>query len=568
MGHAGVPSRKRNRLLRITRSLLLVGAVSTAVLFLVRVSSTHVKLPSHAADDLLHRRLEDIPVEPQTPEEGDEKEEAEVGGSNRASCATVEEMGEAFAKGSEKESLRVREVIKRHFDLHGAARVRELTAHQFCRQGFVIGKASEAGFGNEMYKILTAAALSVILNRSLIIGQTRGLYPFGEYISYTNLSFTLGEVKHLWRKNDCARKYGKNLNIRVDNFENPRETNVLCSDWNLWKHPIIWFQGTTDATGIQFFLKNVHSGMRRSASILFGELDSLQSRPNVFGELMRAIISPSQAIIEAVNWVLNGADPDIALHMRMLSNRSVRATKAAVECIKRALAGIHQPSSRPRVVLVSDTPSFIREITPYLTDFAEVLYFDYELFEGNSSGIIKPYQTLNFRVKDWGPAPRWVAFVDFFLASRAKHAVVSGAHRRVGTTYAQFIAALAAANRHGEDPAGSNFSFLSSFQSNLLANGLSNQIGWGHIWNRFAGPLSCRHQPHQCAFTPLLPPAWWDGEWQSPISRDIQRLLAHGISLTGTGEVIESSLQSFCKSRKDHVQTLHILGQCEKSKCM
>lgn len=52
-------------------------------------------------------------------------------------------------------------------------------------------------------------------------------------------------------------------------------------------------------------------------------------------------------------------------------------------------------------------------------------------------------------MKDWGPAPRWVAFVDFFLASRSKHAVVSGAHRRVGTTYAQLIAALAAANKLG-----------------------------------------------------------------------------------------------------------------------
>lgn len=56
---------------------------------------------------------------------------------------------------------------------------------------------------------------------------------------------------------------------------------------------------------------------------------------------------------------------------------------------------------------------------------------------------------LKFRTRDWGPAPRWVAFVDFFLASRAKHVVVSGAHRRVGTTYAQLIAALAAAQRLG-----------------------------------------------------------------------------------------------------------------------
>lgn len=51
--------------------------------------------------------------------------------------------------------------------------MRKLSPKEFCRHGFVLGKASEAGFGNEMYKILTGAALSVMLNRSLIIGQTR-----------------------------------------------------------------------------------------------------------------------------------------------------------------------------------------------------------------------------------------------------------------------------------------------------------------------------------------------------------------------------------------------------------
>lgn len=60
----------------------------------------------------------------------------------------------------------------------GAARVRNLPPEQFCRSGFVIGKAFQAGFGNEMYKILTGAALSIMLNRSLIIGQTR---HFGSY---------------------------------------------------------------------------------------------------------------------------------------------------------------------------------------------------------------------------------------------------------------------------------------------------------------------------------------------------------------------------------------------------
>lgn len=77
----------------------------------------------------------------------------------------------------------------------------------------------------------------------------------------------------------------------------------------------------------------------------------------------------------------------------------------------------------------------------------QVLHFDYELFKGNISGSkAKKMRQLDFRVKDWGPAPRWVAFVDFFLASRARYAVVTGAQRRVGTTYAQLIAAMAAAS--------------------------------------------------------------------------------------------------------------------------
>lgn len=60
----------------------------------------------------------------------------------------------------------------------GASRIRSLPPEQFCKHGFVLGKASEAGFGNEMYKILNAAALSIMLNRSLIIGQTRHIGSF------------------------------------------------------------------------------------------------------------------------------------------------------------------------------------------------------------------------------------------------------------------------------------------------------------------------------------------------------------------------------------------------------
>ncbi|KAL2320340.1 hypothetical protein Fmac_029309 [Flemingia macrophylla] len=467
-------------------------------------------------------------------------------------CAAVEEMGKDFETGlAAKETLRVRRIIEDHFLLNGASRIRNLPPELFCNHGFVLGKTAEAGFGNEMYKVLTAAALSIMLNRSLIIGQTRGKYPFGDYISYSNFTFTMNEIKHLWRQNGCESKYGRQLVMRTDDFEKPAQTNVLCSNWKEWKQPIIWFQGANDAVAVQFFLKNIHSQMRIAAFDLFGDPQSLGSQPNVFGELMRVLISPSKDVEAAVNWVIGGGEnPDISLHMRMLMNWSIRAVQAALHCVKKAIESQHL-MSRPKVVVVSDTPSLVKSIMLNISEFAEVVYFDYEKFKGN---IFEGLPKSDFRVKDWGPAPRWVAFVDFFLASHAKYAVVSGAHRRVGTTYAQLIAALAATRNLGNNSSGPSFSFFSSFQSNVLTEGLRNQIGWGHVWNRYAGPLSCPNQTNQCAFTPLLPPGWWDGLWQSPIPKDINRLAAYGIKLSGLGIVDHDSLQNYCNSRRKNVE--------------
>ena len=112
------------------------------------------------------------------------------------------------------------------------------------------------------------------------------------------------------------------------------------------------------------------------------------------------------------------------------------------------------------------------------------------------------------------------------------------------------------------------FSFLSSFQSNLLTEGLRRQIGWGHVWSRFAGPLSCHSQPNQCAFTPLLPPGWWDGNFQSPIPRDIRRLEAYGVKLNGTGMVHEAHLRSFCKSREAVVRSIPVTNRCSGLTCI
>lgn len=491
---------------------------------------------------------------------------------NSSACATVEEMGFAFSGRTEEASLRVRKMIQDHFAQHGAARVRELSPEQFCRQNFVFGRTSDAGFGNEMYRILTAAALSLLLNRSLILGENREKLHFVEYIAYSDHSFSLKEIKLLWARNGCATKYKRPLVMRIDDFQRPAQTGVLCEDWREWKQPIVWFQGTTDTTAIQFFLKNIHPGMRDGALMLLGSPRIPSSRPNLFGELMKVIILPTRAVEEAVSWALNGGpDPDITLHMRMRASSSRRALYAAYSCIKNSLRELSHNTARPRVVLVTDTPSVVRHIKKELKEYAEIMHFDYMSYSSkNASEIMSAtyFQPSKLRARDWGPMPRWVAFVDFFLASRARHAVISGAHRRVGTTYAQLIAAMAAANKLDETLAYPlNFSFYSSFQSTLLAGGLGNQVGWGHVWNRFGGKLSCHNQTDHCALTPLLPCGWWDGPWQSPILRDIRRLKNYGVDMKDTGEVLETSLLSFCKSRKVPVKTMALqLPSCKK-KC-
>ncbi|CAO2148994.1 unnamed protein product [Urochloa humidicola] len=135
-----------------------------------------------------------------------------------------------------------------------------------------------------------------------------------------------------------------------------------------------------------FFLKNVHPRMKAAASALFGLPDSLDARPNTFGELMRGIISPSSTVQAAVNWA-----------MPMLANRPARARKAAVLCIKRALQ-ICSIKGTPRVALVSDTQGFVKEIKSDISEFAEVLYFDYKLFTKTSgleiAGNDKAFQKL------------------------------------------------------------------------------------------------------------------------------------------------------------------------------
>eukprot|EP00850_Spirogloea_muscicola_P001352 SM000005S17149 [mRNA] locus=s5:390063:395485:- [translate_table: standard] len=481
-------------------------------------------------------------------------------------CANVEEMGAAAVGDTRAASLRIRKLIRSHLAAHGATTVRKMRGSEFCKQGFVLGKGQHDGLGNNIYKAVTAAGLAMLLNRSIIIGEHgstmpdnvrvgRPQLPFGDYILYSQEMFSMGEVKRLWVLHDCVGRHGRELTMRIDSFAQPTRSKVLCEDWTRWVEPIIWFSDASDAVGLQWFLKSRQLNMRARAYQVMGHPWDPDSRPNVFGELLRVLIKPSPIVKQAVDWTLAGRAPDLVLHLRMLHSKSPTTLAAATSCVQTAIdSNPYLKGRRPRLVIVSDTPTTIPTMTRLLGKSAEVISFDYagymDMHPENNKMNADSFQVPDKRKKDWGPMPRWVALVDFFLAARARRAVISSAAWRVATTYAQLVASLAAANNLNEQGDNKGFVFWSCFNKAVLDHGLLRQGGRGHAWHTFGGPLSCPRQPAQCAMTPLLPYAWWDAPWQSLTGRDMRKLRQIGIKVTSEGVVTQGKVNGFCKLRR------------------
>lgn len=497
-------------------------------------------------------------------------------------CANVEEMGQAVVGDVRQASLKARRLIVSHFESHGATRLRQLPEDEFCQRGFVMCKGQHDGFGNNLYKILTGGALSIMLNRSMIIGesgpklysstdpeyvsQRRQLaFPFGDYLEYSPEMISMQELKQLWVKNGCTSRHGRPFTMRVDYFSRLKSSKVLCEDWTMWKNPVLWFADTTDAVGLQWFLKNKHRPMRLLARALMGSESDPDSRGNLFGELSRALLTPKPVINKAIKWVLHdGEDPDFVLHIR--HGKVLSTIEASTRCVMDSLKNnaLWENARLPRVAVISDTPEAADKMATLLNKKAEVVKFDFNQFVKaypNISTMSSTYFTAPAtRIEDWGPLPRWVAMVEFFLAARARLGFVSGAGSRVATTFAQLAASLAAANRLGDDGDQQGFAFHSSFQEHLLERGLQRQSGRGYAWHTFGGMLSCLSQHRQCALTPLLPYAWWDAPWQAPVGLHVRKLRAVGLLVTSDGEVSPFAVKEFCRLHEDVVPVIFNLA--------
>ncbi|CAI5497863.1 unnamed protein product, partial [Closterium sp. Naga37s-1] len=132
-----------------------------------------------------------------------------------------------------------------------ASALRALPAHEFCQRSFVLGYGKHEGLGNNLYKILTAPALALMLNRSIIVGENYGTRPLMEsnktvgqrlwkdYLAFSPEVFSMLELRHLWYQHDCERRYRRPLVVRTDSFANRARSRTMCDDWSTWREPII-----------------------------------------------------------------------------------------------------------------------------------------------------------------------------------------------------------------------------------------------------------------------------------------------------------------------------------------
>ncbi|PHT38344.1 hypothetical protein CQW23_21917 [Capsicum baccatum] len=107
----------------------LVGTVAVTVIGLLFVSFRFVDPSIHLL----------VTTSEKVEDDDDDDKPADINLHNTQSlktCTTVEKMGKVFSRDFEA--------------TNGAARVQALPPEEFCRHGFVLVKALEIGFGNEM----------------------------------------------------------------------------------------------------------------------------------------------------------------------------------------------------------------------------------------------------------------------------------------------------------------------------------------------------------------------------------------------------------------------------------
>eukprot|EP00908_Phaeocystis_cordata_P003471 Transcript_13803.p1 GENE.Transcript_13803~~Transcript_13803.p1 ORF type:complete len:553 (+),score=177.09 Transcript_13803:62-1720(+) len=310
--------------------------------------------------------------------------------------STVEDNGAcaaAQARGSSEPLHRLPAVTR--------ARVRQFLRQQafagakrrdVCKWRWLYYRGDENyGLGNVLYDVASAAALAMVLNRSVVYGANSSDRKFGSLLRWPGVP-TLEEVEDARRQARCAPLAAqRHVMLEPDKCTfhkrwRMERTHLRCFrrllgvDWLQDRAPVMEVSKVHAFTGVQVFLKSISPAIRASAAELaHGCVPDGAARPNVFGPLLASLMRPTPAVLHALRWALargrgGGATahaapwrPRIALHIRTMSGHRARNLTRAEQarrlangamCTQRELDGRRSPAAAaaPVGVLVSSSP--------------------------------------------------------------------------------------------------------------------------------------------------------------------------------------------------------------------
>ena len=268
------------------------------------------------------------------------------------------------------------------------------------------------GLGNVLYDVASAAALAIVLNRTLVYGRNAADRKFGSLLSWPG-TLTMEQADALRSRTHCGNgplATQRRVHLAPDKctfhrtWRRERAGHVRCFkrllgvNWLAERTPLMELSKVHAFSGLQTLLKSAHAPVRERIAALTGGCLRSGERPNVHGALLATLMRPVPAVRHAVKWALAQQQaqqrqllhqhygvpwnslhpwtpPQIALHVRAMADHRARNLTAseqanqmhnALQCVRReaasaAAAGAEgAPSSPPPTVLsavvVSSSP--------------------------------------------------------------------------------------------------------------------------------------------------------------------------------------------------------------------
>eukprot|EP00966_Prymnesium_polylepis_P066963 1554450-Prymnesium_polylepis.1 len=219
-----------------------------------------------------------------------------------------------------------------------------MAARDLCRQRYLYYRGDDNyGLGNVLFDVGSAAAVALVLNRTLVYAADQADRKFGSLLLWPNVP-TMRDVDDVHRRARCGvgvPSLQRRAVLAPDrctfqkSWRKERRGDGKCfrrllgADWLAERAAVVELSKSHAFTGVQTLLKSAHRPLRLRVAALAGGCVHPGARPNTFGHLLAALMRPSAAILHAVRWVLAGGEggsppgrarrrPQLALHVRAM----------------------------------------------------------------------------------------------------------------------------------------------------------------------------------------------------------------------------------------------------------